>query len=382
MLVLVASLFALLCFLIWERLRVRHLRRKIPLVITVTGTRGKSSVALGLGAVLREDGRRVLVKTTGTEAQFVLPDGSWETIRRRRPPTILEQKSVLHKAIECGAQVLVSEVMSIEPENHVVESHGILRPDIVLLTNVRLDHTESMGTTLEQIARTFSLDMVPGSTVFALEDQSTLLQPPPGVNWREVPLDRPDQSDAHQRNSIRFEQNDTLVTAVAQSLDIGSEVIQRGLKNSRTDRGGFTLWSRSTGGKTVYLVSAFAANDPESSGILLDRARATLGENRRLYGLFALRGDRMERTRQWIGALRCPRWSVLEKIFLAGDVSPAVCRAVKGSVALSGNDPGAVTESAVSAMEHNSILFGFGNTHGIGLQLIDYWNNKGNVYGT
>lgn len=382
MVILLSILLALLGFLIWERILVIQIRKKIPLVITVTGTRGKSSVARSLGAVLREDGRRVLVKTTGTEARFVLPDGSIEEIRRRRLPTVLEQKSVLRKAVKCGAKILVSEIMSIEPENHVVESHGILRPDIVLITNVRLDHIESMGTTLEQIGRTFTLDMVPGSTVFALEGQSALLRVPPGVNWREVPLRPIGPSGIPQLNSSQFPQNDALVAEVARSLDIGVGVIQRGLQNCRTDRGGFAVWSYSIGGKTVHLVNAFAANDPESSAMLLDRAQEVLGESRRVYGLFALRDDRMDRTHQWIDALRCPRWSVFERIFLAGDVSHAVSRAVKGSVALKGRDPRAMTEWAVSQMDNQGLLFGFGNTHGIGLQLIDHWNNEGNVYGT
>jgi UDP-N-acetylmuramoylalanine-D-glutamate ligase len=52
-----------LALLIVERLRLDRSRENIPLVIAVTGTRGKSTVTRMLASVLRCNGQHVLAKT-------------------------------------------------------------------------------------------------------------------------------------------------------------------------------------------------------------------------------------------------------------------------------------------------------------------------------
>ena len=68
MIYLLLSLLGLFLFLTFERLLLEQRLRKIPLRISVTGTRGKSAVVRMLASVLREDGRRVVAKTTGAQA--------------------------------------------------------------------------------------------------------------------------------------------------------------------------------------------------------------------------------------------------------------------------------------------------------------------------
>jgi len=380
--IVVISLLVLLAYLVWERLELSRTRRRIPLVIAITGTRGKSSVARTLGAVLRESGRRVLVKTTGTEAQYVLPDGSSEDIVRRGPPSVLEQKRVLRKAVRSGADVLIAEMMSIEPANHVVESRAILRPSIVVITNIRKDHTESMGETLTDIAETIMLDVVGGAQVFVPQAQVHLFPKATGAGWNVVAAAGTGDSDRLPPSPERFPDNERLVAAVARSLGVSADAIRRGCERVRTDRGGFTMWRRTYRMSTVYLVNAFAANDPESTGELLLRAREIAGRDKKLYGMFALRADRATRTLQWIEALESEPWSLFEKIFLVGDVPRTVSRRIKQSMVLRGEDPEIITESALSLMTAGGILFGFGNTHGIGLPLIDHWRKEGLSHGT
>ena len=145
MIVLTVSITGFLLYLIYERLSVDRWRRTIPLVITVTGTRGKSSVTRLLAAVLRQDGRKVLAKTTGAEPKLIWPDGAETAVRLRGPASIIEQKTLLKNASQSNADCLVAEVMSIHPDNHAVESQQILRPDIVAITNAWPDHVDAMG---------------------------------------------------------------------------------------------------------------------------------------------------------------------------------------------------------------------------------------------
>ncbi|MGD8869549.1 MAG: Mur ligase family protein, partial [Gemmatimonadales bacterium] len=172
-LILLFTLMALaLAGLVAERARLDRRRRVIPVLISVTGTRGKSSVTRQLAAVLRESGRRVLAKTTGSEAALILPDGSEQQIRRRGLPSIIEQKDVVRLAAHLRVDAAVVEVMSIHPENHLVETHRILQPDLVLVTNFRVDHTAAVGETREAVAAALALDVPPGARAFVPQSES------------------------------------------------------------------------------------------------------------------------------------------------------------------------------------------------------------------
>ncbi len=376
----VLTLLVLLGYLVWERVWLARTRQAIPLVIAVTGTRGKSSVARALGAVLREDGRAVLIKTTGTEAQYVLPDGSVEQIRRRGVPSILEQKTVLGKAVRLGVDTLVVEVMSIEAANHIIESHRILRPSVVIITNVRKDHTDAMGESLEDIAATLALCAVPGAQVFVPQEQAHLFVPMEGTTWTEVTL--PHQEGSRSPAPVEFPVNDRLVRSVAASLGVEGEPLEKGLQSAHMDRGAFRIWRREHLGQAVYFVNAFAANDPDSTRELFDHARAQLGMRMKAIGIFAVRQDRGARTLQWVEALRQPEWEALETVFLVGDVPRALAGAIDRSIAIAGRDARTVTNAVCARLEAGGMVFGFGNTHGVGLELIDYWNNGGQSDGT
>jgi hypothetical protein len=90
----------LLGMIAWLIVEVRHHNRnlkKIPLRITVSGTRGKTTVVRSLASILRLAGYQVLAKTTGSEARLILPDGTEEPIKRHGLTTIMEQKNWLIK---------------------------------------------------------------------------------------------------------------------------------------------------------------------------------------------------------------------------------------------------------------------------------------------
>jgi poly-gamma-glutamate synthase PgsB/CapB len=224
--VLLATLSLFLSYLVYEKIALNRLRKSIPLVITVTGTRGKTSTVRLLASVLREAGRRVLAKTTGSQAQFLLPDGTTQDIARRGVVTILEQKKTLRKAAQLNADCIIVEMMSIRPENHRVEAGQILKPDIALLTNVRRDHTDAMGDTLEDIARTLRLGLPLGAKVYIPEEYRHLVD---SSTQRSRPLQimqvgrQTSSSLKHQDAKLsnwEFAENLDLVTAVAMSLNI------------------------------------------------------------------------------------------------------------------------------------------------------------------
>jgi poly-gamma-glutamate synthase PgsB/CapB len=397
-LVLQASV-VLLIGLVIERARVDRSHRAIPLRIAVTGTRGKTSVVRLLASVLREDGRRVLAKTTGSKATLILPDGSVEEIRRRGQPSILEQKELLYRGVALGVDVVVAEIMSIHAENHLAETHHILKPHTVLVTNFRVDHTGAVGETREDVAVVLALDVPKGSSVFvpeaeclsafresAEESGAALTEVPSGMAAKVI-------EEGEGTGPAEFGGNLDLVVASARSLGVDDEAIRRGIRGALQDIGAVRIWQykgeRST--SPTYLVSAFAANDPESTMLVYDRVMETLGTSQdRCVGLMNLRADRGDRSLQWADALAGGLLTRFSSLYATGLHAPALRRRVSR---LGGGDTPSVrvlrsgpapdlTESVLSGIrDTGGVVFGFGNIGGVGEELVEHWDGVGEVVG-
>lgn len=386
--ILLSTLALFLLYLLYERIELRRLRRSVPVVVTVTGTRGKSSVVRILASVLRESGCKVAAKTTGSQAQFVLPDGSVQDVPRRGMVSILEQKKAMRKAAKLGADYLVVEVMSIRPENHIVESCQILRPDIVLLTNVRRDHVDAMGETEEEIARVLRLDIPAGAKVYVREEYKGYV----GEGRKETQPHRrvlvpSSLSDSLIRKEpelgkVEFAENLDLVVALARDLKLDDDTIVRGILNTTYDIGKFMIWKYWDGGREIFLVNAFAANDPQSTLAVIEKTREAIGPGATpLTGLLNLRSDRGDRTLQWIESLRNGMSGYFKKIYVTGEGAEVLRRRVKGVEILRSREPERITGHIAAAMGQGEVFFGFGNIGGAGRILVEYWQEVGQGYG-
>lgn len=389
MTLLVLTLTAFLLYLVYERIALDRIRRRVPLVISVTGTRGKSSVVRLLASVLRESGRKALAKTTGSQAQYVFPDGTIHDVPRRGMVSILEQKATLAKAASLGVDCLVVEIMSVHPANHLVESQKILKPDTVLLTNVRRDHTDAMGETEEEIARVLGLDLLPGANVFLPDEYQELMQSakpsPAEVNFHSSPGGAATSltTDKQRYGQSVFSSNYDLVTTVARKMGISDEVIVRGMNRTVYDIGEFKIWKCRVDGKEIFAVNAFAANDPVSTRQLLDSTRSALsGVAASFSGLLHLRSDRADRTLQWLGSLQDNAAPQFERLFVVGGHARALARKIKNAGVLSSGDPQEIMLAIGSQVQDRTVVFGFGNIGGIGARLVEHWKQRGEAYGT
>jgi gamma-polyglutamate synthase len=379
-LVVLTACFA--AFLIWltvERAMLDRARRRIPVRIAVTGTRGKTGVTRMLASVLRESGRKALAKTTGSEPVIVFPDGSEREVRRRGPASILEQIGLLKTAARAGADCLIAEVMSIHPENHGVETRKILQPTIVAVTNARLDHTETMGATVEQIASVLALDIVPESKVFIPEH--SLLEPFVESAKRRSASIFPVASGVGTRfywHTAEFPENVDLVCAIARHMNVDDETLERGLRKTRHDVGQLGIWRAEAGGRTLYFVNAFAANDPESTFAVLSKIRERLAGG--CAGVLNLRMDRGARTLQWVDALHA-RGTAFDRIFVTGGHAAVLKRKYPTSQLLRPGAPETMTATIIAGLPSGAVVFGFGNIKGSGLELARYWSRLGTPYG-
>jgi poly-gamma-glutamate synthase PgsB/CapB len=383
---LLPCLALFLAYLVWERIALDRARRRIPLLIAVTGTRGKSTVARLLASILKEDGRRVMAKTTGSQAMILLPDGGRIELDRSVTPSILEQKQLVHKAARLRADCLIAEVMSIRPENHYIECHHILRPNLVAITNVRRDHTESMGETEDQIASVLSLDIYEHSRVFlpAKEDRVPFQAVAQRCGATLIPVEarssEPILQSEPELGRLEFADNFDLVYAIAVHLGIRRQHIIEGIRRAQHDIGRLRVWRyrHADPERAVYLVNAFAANDPESTfqvlAKVMDLLPAAAGN---VVGILNLRADRLPRTVQWISVLRDGALQQFRRLFVVGDHSRVVQRRLPGVCAIKAGSPEQITKIVCAEAPAPAIIFGFGNVKGSGQLLAEYWDRIG-----
>lgn len=371
-----------LTFLIAESIRYTRKLKKIPLRISVSGTRGKTSIVRMLASVLRAHGIRVLAKTTGSEAMYILPDGVLEPVARRGQATILEQKKLIAKAVRLKADCLITEIMSIHPHNHQVETHKLIQPGITILSNFRPDHTDVAGESIREISDLFIHDIFPGSTVIipAEEINDFILS---GIRQKKARLltaaggsDETVDLPATIRQMHMAPNLDAVIT-LARHLEIPDATIQNGILETRMDIGQPEIFRLHHANRKIWFVSAFAANEPLSTCLVMEKIRSRLAPEMtsepEIIGLLALRTDRGERSRQWLDYLKADGLNLFSRIYVSGIHSPIFARRLKNCIRLKTSRPEQITRLITDSSHGDILVYGIANIHGLGTSLITHW---------
>ena len=371
-----------------ERLRLARDLRRVPLRICVTGTRGKSSVVRLIAAVLRGAGMTVLAKTTGSKPVLILPDGTERDIERSGPPAPLEQIALVREAARRGARVIVAELMSVRPESLAAESRRILRPGILVITNARLDHLEAMGETREAVAESLAAAVPEGGSVFVpAEEMSSVFENAAaraGARLIAVPEGEAFSGPPPGPVYPEFEPNTRLALAVARHLGVAESTARAGLAAAVPDFGSLKVWIAEIGDppRRVWLASAFAANEPESTVRALDKLRDMIpAGDRPLVGLLNLRDDRGDRARQWLVAAKKGFFDGFSHVAVTGGAARAFLRllgnAANGRPAfslLSERSPDAATRRLAGLAPGEALIVGLGNMGGAGERFVESWS--------
>jgi poly-gamma-glutamate synthase PgsB/CapB len=383
------SLFVI--YLIVERLKITRNANEIPLRICVTGTRGKSSVTRLTAGCLREAGMSVLAKTTGSRPCLIFPNGEEKDIERLGNPSILEGKKVLRLAARSKVHAVVMEMMSIRPESHYSEAVQMIKPHILVITNIREDHLAEMGPRKEDIARCFASALPRRCTAFipAEEIYPVFEKKARDAQARIIPVpkDQPGM-DVKWRARLpanEFGQNIGLAMAVAEFLEVDQGKAYLGLLKTQADFGSLKIWKIDSGppSKTWFLVSAFAANDPESTKEVLNKlGDMGLFEKRKKIGLLNLRSDRGERTIQWLKALKNASAFPFDALVFIGEHARAMkARLEKHTQAeihtFHTKKPEKLMTQIFLISGEEAVLIGMGNMGGMGQVLVDYWDQRG-----
>ncbi|MBU2437547.1 MAG: hypothetical protein KKC69_00150, partial [Acidobacteria bacterium] len=135
--------------------------------------------------------------------------------------------------------------------------------------------------------------------------------------------------------------------------------------------------------RSILAVSAFAANDPLSTRMALERLRVkTEGYNQRI-GLLNLRADRGDRTRQWLNALSEERFLDIREFVLLGEPVRPVRKKLQAAgysvpcVFGPGVPPDVLMNNLFDRFGGGFVLLGMGNMAGAASRLVRYWEKTG-----
>ncbi len=387
----VPALVAFGAALIEARRHRRHLE-SIPHRIHVNGTRGKSSVVRLVVAGLRAGGLRVVGKTTGSAARVLLPDGGEVDLRGGRRPSLREYQRVAALAASAGADALVVECMAVRPELQRVAEHRLMRSTIGVLTGAGLDHLGVMGGSLGEITEALAETVpaggslvVPGSPV------------PPA--WAERAAQRgtrvlpalPESGFAPPGGYLEWPENLAIALEVCQEAGVDRATALAGMLQVRPDPGALRVWRVRRSGDTdgrrdsdFWLVGAFGANDPDSTGRLVGLVRRQFDlTGVPMAGILNTRADRGERTLQWCQALLSEEFHV-DRLVVTGPHARTAARILRrrgwgrGRVHIhAGSSPAAITQTAAEGTSGALLVVGMGNVAGAGAALLAHWSEKG-----
>ncbi|HHY52836.1 MAG TPA: poly-gamma-glutamate synthase PgsB [Clostridiales bacterium] len=283
-----------LALLVKEARKAKQNRAALCHVIHVNGTRGKSSVTRLIDSGLRGGGLRCFCKTTGTLPRIIDCSGTERDLPRRGRPNIREQLKVLEMAAKDKAQVLVVECMAVNPQLQWISQHRILQADCGVITNVRSDHLDVMGKTLEEIALSMS-STIPKKGLFFTADQRFF----PFFTRQCKQLDTVPALvlPTGQEPELDFGENIALALAVCKSLGVDESSALAGMRQHyKRDPYALSFYELDSG---AVAIGGFSINDPDSTASVYEKlTKRDEFAGHRLTLLINNRPDRSFRTRQ------------------------------------------------------------------------------------
>ena len=371
---------------VWESRRHQRYLECIPVRVHVNGTRGKSSLTRLIAGGLRAGGRRTFAKTTGTMARMILLDGAEVDVYRVGRPNIIEQTRIVRRAADAGAEVLVIECMAVSPELQPLSELRLVQSHIGVITNVRADHLDVMGPTVDDVAICLAQTCPLHGHLFTAERERAALLDRVAME-RGTEVHRADDRTVSAEDLGGFSyfehaENVALALAVCAHLGVDRATALRGMQAATPDPGALRRHTVSVGGREVTFVNAFAANDPDSTLLIWQRLgleQATPGQQRIV--LANCRDDRLQRSGQ-IAELVATRLEADHVILTGFGTELVAFQAVQRGLPrerlsdLGGMEAEAVYERVIGLVKDRATVVGIGNIVGLGEEIVLHFSNR------
>lgn len=351
-------------YIIVEKYYVDYLRSRIKYVIHVNGIRGKSTTTRLIDAGLRGCGFKVFSKTTGTKPVYIDTNNVDHEIKRMGPANIREQIKMLKMAADEHADCVVLECMAVNPELQRVSQYQILNADVVVITNVRADHIQDMGDTLEDIARAFCLTLpTRGQAVIGNNDFDYIFNKE-CVNHNTKRVELVDYNEDDLMDT--FKENIVLALTVAKTLNLDLTKYLSGMKSYHHDYGSFEEIKVNN----TILLNGFSINDPTSIKMVYDKIIQKYDQDK-LTILLNSRVDRPTRVTQHIELLKDLEFN---NLLLIGSNIEYVYKHIKANLP----DKSIIKIKNIEELFDYQIIFGIGNIGGKGMEILEYFRKNRN----
>lgn len=288
----------------------RRLMMNVEHRIHVNGIRGKSSVTRLIAASLREGKIKTVAKTTGTAARMIV-DHKNETPVPRKEADIVEQRRMLNQYLGTlkklsGYQAVVFECMAINPIYQKYLENKIMHSTIGVITNVREDHTDMLGKTLPEIARSLASTVPRNGHLVTAETNEEILAilkeecDKRGTRLHSVGSMRIANSHMAKFDHFEYKSNVAIAIKVAQLAGVPRAIALKGMHKALPDPGAFKLKKVRRKKATIHWANLFAINDRESFVFTVESLYEKVGSKTKKAVILNNRHDRPERVAQFV----------------------------------------------------------------------------------
>lgn len=285
-------LFIVLSLLIVEYYLLIRSVKNIKLRIHVNGTRGKSSVTEYIAASLRAAGHNSVAKITGVRPTIIFSDTNSAIIKRRGPARVQEQVKLIRLASKIKTDSLVLECMSIAPELQRIESR-LFQPHIYVITNIREDHREQMGKTIEEEIQSIC-SAIPKNSIVVTNEKKYLNDITSAATLRSSKVVTSDSLSTIYSSTLPsgvFESNVAITLKICEMLGIDSiKSFQAICENASLKSS--SVVELSVACKKIKFLNGFPVNDVPSANDFIGYWQKQLGEFKELIIILNTRSDR------------------------------------------------------------------------------------------
>lgn len=369
----------------WRHRRILH---SIPIRIHVNGTRGKTSVTRLIAAGLRNGGKRVCAKTTGSAAAFTDPEGREFALYRIAGANIIEQMRLISRMAKLQPEVVIVECMALQPHYQALTELRMVRSNVGVITNARADHLDVMGPGERDVGLALAGSTpVEGDLFTAERDLLDIFEY--SANDRSSTLHGVSEAETHAisddiLNQFKYSEhaeNVALALKVCTHLGVDREAALQGMIALQPEAGAMRILHLEYFRRDLIFVNAFAANDPESTGRIWHHLIAKHGQGRRLIALINCRADRPHRSQQIAEA--AAQWTAADSYIVVGSGTLMFVRlAVKAGLdpnKIQVMEQGAMVDVIETVFEeagHSALVVGMCNIHGGGEDIARFFQNR------